>query len=245
MFPIIDSVPHVSRSEMEEVDRLMVDKYKISLIQMMENAGRNLAVLANHIFLKKTNNDKKILILAGPGGNGGGAITAGRWLHSRGAQVKILISVPKHMMKGVPEIQIEIAENLGIEISTYSVNQPPCYQTSLIIDGIIGYGIKGEPRGIAKEMIDYANESSCRIISLDIPSGMDPDLGTIHKTFISAETTMTLALPKKAFINKNMRKATGKLFLANISVPPQLYKNDMKIENTEHIFKESDIVEIK
>jgi len=77
------SIPFITTSQMIEVDRLMVEKYDIKLIQMMENAGRNLADLALEMFLNNSNdNTKVVVILAGTGGNGGGALVCARHLHN-------------------------------------------------------------------------------------------------------------------------------------------------------------------
>ena len=66
-------LPYISSEQMMEVDRAMIEDYGIQLVQMMENAGRNLAHLARVRFLENYPQDKKVILIAGPGGNGGGA----------------------------------------------------------------------------------------------------------------------------------------------------------------------------
>jgi len=66
----------------------MMDDYRISLFQMMENAGRCLAMLTRERFLQGDAKGKAITVLAGNGGNGGGALVAARRLHNWGAHVK-------------------------------------------------------------------------------------------------------------------------------------------------------------
>jgi len=63
-------IPAITTGQMREVDRLMIDVYHIELLQMMENAGRNLAALARFHFLDGDPNRKRVLVLAGSGGNG-------------------------------------------------------------------------------------------------------------------------------------------------------------------------------
>ena len=72
----IESVPHLSTDHMIEVDRAMMEDFHIELIQMMENAGRGLARLAVLRFFDGNLNDKRVIVLAGRGGNGGGALVA-------------------------------------------------------------------------------------------------------------------------------------------------------------------------
>ena len=78
------SVPYLTTDQMRQVDRAMVEDYGISLMQMMENAGRNLAHLARHRFLGGDPRGHHVLVLAGPGGNGGGGLVCGRRLHNGG-----------------------------------------------------------------------------------------------------------------------------------------------------------------
>ncbi len=74
--------PKIDTPQMREVDRLMIEDYHIELIQMMENAGRCLAILTKERFFDGDVEGKHIIVLAGTGGNGGGALVAARRLHN-------------------------------------------------------------------------------------------------------------------------------------------------------------------
>ena len=76
--------PYVTTPQMVEVDRAMIEDFKIKLIQMMENAGRNLAHLTRIRFLDGDPQGRRVIVLAGGGGNGGGALVAARRLHNWG-----------------------------------------------------------------------------------------------------------------------------------------------------------------
>ena len=76
----------------------------------------------------------------------------------------------------------------------------------LIIDSLIGYGLKSNPRPPVNSLIKLVNVSGIKILSLDIPSGIDSDQGSIYKDSIFADYTMTLELPKKGLLQKNARK---------------------------------------
>ena len=86
-------IPILSTAQMVEVDRLMIEEYKITLLQMMENAGRNLASLANSIFLDPTTSRSNIVVLAGTGGNGGGALACARRLLNWGYEVSVYLTM--------------------------------------------------------------------------------------------------------------------------------------------------------
>jgi len=82
-------IPYLDTEQMIEVDRAMMEDYKIELIQMMENAGRCLAALARDRFLASEPAGKRITVLAGSGGNGGGALVAARRLSNWRAKLQV------------------------------------------------------------------------------------------------------------------------------------------------------------
>jgi NAD(P)H-hydrate epimerase len=215
-------LPALSSEQMREVDRLMVDEFRLTLIQMMENAGRNLALLAKEM-LDEDIQDRPIVVLAGRGNNGGGGLVAARHLLNWGAWVQVLLSHPPEEYSGVPAQQLAILEAMGLPIAWAEEGWelPPA---DLIIDAIIGYGLSGAPQGTAADLIRLANSSRAPILSLDAPSGLDSSSGQLFTPHIQATATLTLALPKTGLLAAGAATAVGQLYLADISVPPQLYE---------------------
>lgn len=216
-------IPFVTAEQMKEVDRLMIEEYRISLIQMMENAGRNLASLARSRFFLGDSQDKVAVVLAGTGGNGGGALVCARHLSNYGFRVSVFISKPAENFKGVPARQLEILRKMGTEIGLSDALTDHTGPMDLIVDGLIGYSLEGAPRDAAADMIRWANEQAAPILALDIPSGVDSTSGTVYVPAIKAAATMTLALPKEGFRAAGTSAHVGELYLADISVPPALY----------------------
>jgi NAD(P)H-hydrate epimerase len=216
-------VPSISTDQMIAVDRAMVDDYKIGLIQMMENAGRNLARLARARFLQGDPIAKHIVILAGSGGNGGGALVCARHLHNWGADVRVHLAAGREKYKGVPAHQLDILTRMKLPIfhPGEDVQVVDIPAADLIIDGLVGYSLSGAPRGPARDLIEWANEQSSPVLSLDAPSGLDTASGVIHTPTVIADATMTLALPKTGL--QSAQRVVGELYLADISVPPALY----------------------
>ena len=114
----------------------------------------------------------------------------------------------------------------------------------LIIDGLIGYSLKGAPYGLTAELIDYANNSSAPVLSLDTPSGIDTTSGAIYQPAIKAEATLTLALPKQGLFADGVPQYTGELYLADISVSPGLYGSEVLSLHVGAIFSEGDVVRV-
>jgi NAD(P)H-hydrate epimerase len=203
-------LPDLTTEQMREVDRLMVDQYGMSMVQMMENAGRNLADLATTRYVPRT-----CTVLVGSGGNGGGGLVAARHLHNRGVDVNVVLAAP--IGGGVPHHQLAIVRQLGVPI----VAEP--LPASLVIDAMIGYGLDGDPTGETADAIRWANASEAPILALDVPSGLDATSGRVGRPCIVADATLTLALPKVGL--RRAPYVAGELFAADISVPESLYES--------------------
>ena len=234
---LINKIPFISVKQMIEVDRMMIEEFGITLVQMMENAGRNLAELTIEIIGNKIARPK-VLIMAGSGGNGGGAIVAARHLSNKGLDISLVLSKPISHLEGVAKHQAEIIKKLPINI--FQEKLPDNNNYDIIIDGIIGYSLNGNPKGFSKSMIEFCNNTGIEIISLDTPSGLNLE-GDITNNIIKANYTMTLALPKIGLIDNNAKEYTGKLILADISVPPILYEN-LRIEVPCNIFNDKYLI---
>jgi len=204
-------IPALSEQQMREVDRVMVEDLGIELMQMMENAGRNLAELALRRFRPAS-----VIVLAGPGGNGGGGLVAARHLANRGVEVDVALSRPIDEFDGVPSRQLAILEQMRIPLAHGAVTS-----ADLVLDALIGYSLRGDPRGDTRDLIDWANESGTPVLSLDTPSGLDVTTGEAATPCIGATATMTLALPKVGLLEAPQ---VGDLWLADISVPPSVYR---------------------
>jgi len=214
-------IPHVDEAQMREVDRIAVEDFKLGILQMMENAGRNLATLAWRYLEAhhKKEMRKKVLVLAGVGGNGGGGLCAARHLHNRGIEVRVVLTKTAREYGGAAEVQLVILDRAGVSPSSIEDTPDLIVDTDLVLDALIGYSLRGAPCGAAKRLIDLANESSLPVISLDLPSGLNATTGDTPGSCVRATQTMSLALPKPGLINP----VCGELFLADIGIPPEVY----------------------
>ncbi len=220
------AIPYLTTGQMIEVDRAMMEDYRIELIQMMENAGRNLAQLARTRFLGGDPVGKPVTVLAGTGGNGGGALVAARRLHNWGARVEAFVTKPDEAFAPVPAHQLGILRRMGVPVTIGApegAGGPSPAMGGVILDGVIGYSLRGAPRGTAAGLIGWAKVAGAPVLSLDVPSGVDAGSGTVYDPAIRATATMTLALPKEGLRAPGVAGHVGELYLADISVPPGLY----------------------
>lgn len=245
-YPIIQGdIPYLTTDQMREVDRAMIEDYHIELKQMMENAGRTLADLARHRFLEGDPRGKSVVVLAGTGGNGGGALVCARRLHNYGAAVQVILSKGPEAFTPVPAHQLDILQNMQVPIhQAEALAQLSANDTALIIDGVIGYSLKGAPAGAPASMIRWANAQEKPILALDTPSGIETTTGVVFDPAINATATLTLALPKEGLRAPGVAPQVGELYLADISVPPALYASEALNLTVPHLFALNDIVRI-
>lgn len=239
----VDEIPVLTAEQMIKVDRAMIEDYGITLIQMMENAGRSLAELARARFLGGKPQGKHVIVLAGRGGNGGGALVGARRLAAWGASVQVYLTYEAADFQGVPGKQLGILQQMQISTTPFArrVHDAIPTDADLVIDGVIGYGLTGAPRGQAAEMINWANAQVAPVLALDTPSGLDTTSGDVFEPVIVAAVTMTLALPKQGLLSRP--EQVGELYLADISIPPELYKKTLGI-TVGPVFAESDIIRL-
>lgn len=163
------AVPAVTTDGMREVDRLAIEEVGPNLYQMMENAGRNLALTVidqlGHEWV-----DAPIVVLAGTGGNGGGGICAARHLANRGADVTVVIS-DRRALGEVPAAQLSVFDGTAGRLAEPA--DLGSLEAVLVVDAIVGYSLSGPPRGVPAEMIDWAGCQHGPVVALDVPSGID------------------------------------------------------------------------
>ena len=209
-------IPAVTESQMREIDRIAVEETGPNLFQMMENAGRNLALAAIGM-LGNDWRDARVLVLAGSGGNGGGGICAARHLANREVDVGVCLAAPDRLGE-VPSFQLKVFGEAGGTI--LEPNQQTIEGADFILDALIGYSLRGAPGGITADLINWANDSVVPILSLDIPSGVEATTGETPGVVIKPNSTLTLALPKTGLTDAN----AGEVTLADIGIPVGVYR---------------------
>lgn len=164
-------------------------------------------------------------------------MVAARHLFNRGAKVHVIRLAGE--LKEIPAKQWMILNNVGLQNEPYF----DLAEADIILDALIGYGLNGDPHPEVAVWIEKANAAGKPILALDAPSGLDTTSGTAGSPTVRADATMTLALPKVGLISEAARPYVGKLYLADISVPPVLYRQ-MGL-NVQNVFEKETIIEIR
>jgi len=131
--------------------------------------------------------------------------------------VTVVLSRSPGDMQAAAVAQVEALPRLGARLSTDPQS------ADLIIDALVGYSIRGDPSGRAGELICWANDTSAPTLALDLPSGLDPTTGAPGTPTVTADATLTLALPKRGlYLEPSL---VGDLYLGDIGVPAQAYRS--------------------
>jgi NAD(P)H-hydrate epimerase len=212
----LQTIPGVTASEMRKIDRFAAEVFQLSILQMMENAGRNLAQHAHEMAGARP---FRAVIVIGPGGNGGGGLCCARHLHNHQAGVQFILAQPAAVMHPAAVSQLNTLKAAGLTPARAGSATQLMQEADIIIDALLGYSLSGAPRGEIAELIQLVNKSGKLVLALDLPSGLDATTGECPGVSVRANRTLTLALPKRGLIGYS-----GQLHLADIGIPPELYR---------------------
>lgn len=229
-FPVVavSALPTVTAAQMAEVDRTAIEDFGVTLLQMMEQAGSHLADVVR-VELGGDLLDQPVVVAVGPGDNGGGGLVAARHLANRGAQVRVVLARPALRMTEAARHQLATLIAMGAHccVATYDLADDELEQVladaAIVVDAVLGYRLHDAPTGEAERLIEFIVRSGRPVVSLDLPSGMDPDSGAVAGTAITAQATLTLALPKPGLLRDGGVDRTGRLYLGDLGLPEALY----------------------
>ncbi|MDD4923720.1 MAG: NAD(P)H-hydrate dehydratase [Dehalococcoidales bacterium] len=205
------------------------EKSGITMETLMENAGKQAAVEVRKILGEAFN--KNIIVLAGPGNNGGDGLVCTRYLDGWEAKVHLFLFGERTEndpnLKLVNQSRILVYKNLD-ELGNL------LRTADIVVDALFGTGSNRPIWGIYKEALHKVSEakkhySGFKIVAIDLPSGMDADSGCCDPLCLSADYTITLGFPKTGlFIGKGPEKA-GTIIVVDIGIPEYM-AGDVKLE---------------
>ena len=216
----------VYAEEMQALDRFTIEDFGLPGLILMENAGRGTAELILERFAPEAK--RGVLVICGPGNNGGDGFVIARHLFQKGIPVKVLSLAQQEKFKADALVNFEVAADLGLikgfilsenEVSLLDEALKDC---ALIVDAIFGTGLKREVKGRFAEVIRRINASGKPIVSVDIPSGLSADSGKPLGIAVKATLTATMALPKVGQVIYPGRTYVGELEIIDISMPQKI-----------------------
>ena len=217
---------------MRELDKMAI-RNGISSLSLMENAGEAVAKKVSELLNGRKGS--RIAIFCGKGNNGGDGLVAARKLKESGFDVNVYLLSKKGEVKNEAAANlrsfIEAGGNIK-EIESFAdiAKLHKSLNHSLIIDAILGTGFLGSVSDHFKRLIELLNSSKIPILAVDVPSGLNAATGEINPIAVKAKWTISFALPKKGFYEKEGPNHTGFLQVTNIGFPEELLKKAIDYE---------------
>ncbi|MGB7031956.1 MAG: NAD(P)H-hydrate epimerase, partial [Syntrophobacteria bacterium] len=171
----------VTAEEMAEMDRTAIEVVGIPGIVLMENAGRGATEVMYRYFPEL--GGKRVAVLAGGGNNGGDGFVISRHLWQQRVEVSVYCLKKRESYQGDAKINLEIIEKLGVPIEEYTIEEytdsgsltglkEELMEADLLVDAILGTGLKAPVRGFYQEVIDMVNQLGRPVLAVDLPSGL-------------------------------------------------------------------------
>ncbi|OPX30244.1 MAG: NAD(P)H-hydrate epimerase [Candidatus Omnitrophica bacterium 4484_171] len=208
----------------EELRRLDTKAVKAGFSErvLIENASSNMCCLIDSLNL-----GNKVLAAAGRGNNGADTLACARKLANRGYNVYAIVISDKEVNKEC-SFQADMLKRLGIHIGFVKDDygllrvKELLHKVDFVVDGILGIGVKKGVEGLLKNAIDIINAGGKKIVSCDVPSGLNPDTGAVTTSAIRAGYTVTFLSYKKGFFTGKGKNYCGKIYVADIGVSREL-----------------------
>ena len=210
----------ITSREMRALE-LNAEYFGVSQLQMMESAG--LAV-ANAVRARFRSLKTKVAVFCGLGGNGGDGFVAARHLCAVGYKVEVVLAghsseISHSAAKKNWQALCRLQKNISIH-EVYDSSLIPEISADVVIDSLLGIGLKGAPRPPVRQLIQRVNHLKAFRVSVDVPSGLDSDSGKAFGEAVKADLTVTFHRPKPALLRAT--QLVGELMIADIGLPREL-----------------------
>ncbi|NLO73677.1 MAG: NAD(P)H-hydrate dehydratase [candidate division WS1 bacterium] len=213
-----------SAEQMREIDRRAVQEYGLPGVCLMENAGGAAARSAEELWLE-AGASGPVVVLCGPGNNGGDGLVVARRLHNRGVPVRAFLAVATDKLKGEAALNCTLAKNFGIELTetpSRAALRRGLQGAGLVVDALLGTGLTGPVRNEIAAWIEAATRTPAPVLAVDIPSGISSETGQVMGLALPANRTVTFGLAKVGMYLFPGREYSGEIVVADISLPATL-----------------------
>jgi len=213
----------LSAQEMRAVDRWAIDRMGIPALRLMENAGAAVASCVEDWCIDAAS----VLVLVGKGNNGGDGLVAARHLRSTGRKVVAWLLFPESELSPEAKVNLESAREAGVVLA--GANDSPeaplasldraLSEVDVVLDGMLGTGAQGAPRGVVGAAIGLLNASDVPVVAIDGPSGVDGDRGAVEGSAVLATHTVALGSLKMGLVLYPGAGHTGDVRVVDIGIP--------------------------
>ena len=205
---------YLSIKQIYKLDKDANKKYFIPSFVLMENAGKSVAEFVISRFNKKS----RIIIFCGPGKNAGDGFVVARYLKLKDYDIDVVLCEKENSYSGDTKLNLKIIKKLEVNCLKFE-EVKNLNRYNLIIDALFGIGLNRNISGKYLRIIEKINNSGKKVVSIDIPSGINGDTGDVMGIAIKSDYTITMGFLKKGFRNNITKKFLGKVIIADIGYP--------------------------
>jgi len=225
----------INKEISKDLDTKAVDLYNIPLLNLMENAGK---AVYNVIEIEHPETNKKALIVCGSGNNAGDGFVTARYLFNNNWNVVVVNLYQFDDYRNIAlenlKILLKITESNESKLKIYFIKTLEefisilnLFNPDVLVDSIFGIGLSRPIEGLTLDVIEKINTLNIPKYSIDIPSGISADDGSISGNAVKADTTVTFSAPKIGNILYPGKEYSGKLIVKDIGIPEEIVKSNV------------------
>ena len=211
-----------------KADRIAIDEMGIPSLDLMFNASKAVADFVMDNYPKK-----KILIVCGTGNNGADGLCAASILREKGFDTTV--NILGEIEKGSWEFYYQLSQYKQLK-GVLSFNEKEVIDHDVLLDGLFGVGLSRKIEGKYYDYIEKLNAYQSVKVAIDVPSGLNPDNGTIMGICLKADVTITFGRNKCGFKDSAY---TGRVIVKDIGIPDDVYESLLTKQNDESFKSES------
>ncbi len=214
--------------QMRNIDRRAISRYHVPGLVLMENAGRS---VVEHLLDDLDGvEDSAIAVVCGKGNNGGDGLVVARHLHGLGFTPTVFLVARKSDLEGDPATNLRVVERLPIPLHVVpntaawrglADGDNPLAPFEIVVDALLGTGIKGRVRGDFATIVEDMNSCGARLVAVDVPSGLSGDSVAVKGAAVRAHSTVTFVAPKLPHLFPPAETFCGQVVVAQIGVPAE------------------------
>ena len=219
----------LTRQQSRQFDQFVIEQLNIPGLILMENAGRGCAEVLTQFDSESAGYPASVVVLCGPGNNGGDGFVIARHLWNAGCAVQVVMSQPPESYSGDARVMLNALIRLPIRLIQFSsgltdleaaqvINFVGRKPATWIVDALLGTGATGALRAPMNQMVAIANQADSRRLAIDTPSGLDCDTGEYSEPSFHAEITCSLIDRKAGFNQPRAADLLGRVQIVPIGV---------------------------
>jgi NAD(P)H-hydrate epimerase len=215
-------IPVLSREQIRAFDRHAIEERGVPSLLLMENAGRGAADVVRRAI--QAHGDR-VVIVAGPGNNGGDAFVVARRLVTQGHAPGVFLTCESDRLKGDARTNHDAYVAVGGTVVASALDAgraslaAALADADVAVDGLLGTGLDRDVTGELAALIDELNAAGAHRVAVDIPSGLCANTGRVLGTAVRADETVTFAHPKLGLFTPGGADHVGRLSVVDIGVP--------------------------